>query len=372
MIPALSLDQDVIRFVVKACCVFAVVLWLQAAPSRAESYAPPLRSDLTKDCRVDLYDLAVLARRWLELDDVNNLVGLGLIDRADLALLAQQWLGPARGACNECTNWQVLHPEWIFCDDFEDNTPLNRQGRYFEYDRDGGDFIVAEGVGLNGSRGMRARFQPGEVSAGALHLAFGRVPDEYFDKRIRSGADFRDIYYRVYLRNQAGWTGSPAKLSRATVLASSNWSQAMIAHLWSSGNFLLIDPASGVDGSGNIVTTKYNDFDNLHWLGYQRGVTPLFAPQNADTWFCIEAHVRLNDPGQSNGVQEFWINGRLEARRTGLNFVGAYTDYGINAIFLENYWNAGSPKLQERYFDSFVVSTERIGCLCAVDPNSVR
>jgi len=174
----------------------------------------------------------------------------------------------------------------------------------------------------------------------------------------------------VYMRNQTGWTGSSAKLSRATVFAGSNWSQAMIAHLWSSGNYLLIDPASGVDDNGNVVTTKYNDFDNLHWLGNKRGVTPIFSPQNADRWFCIEAHVRLNDPGQSNGVQEFWIDGNLEARRTGLNFVDTYTDYGINAVFLENYWNAGSTKLQERYFDSFVISTRRIGCLYAVDPNS--
>jgi len=171
----------------------------------------------------------------------------------------------------------------------------------------------------------------------------------------------------MYLRNQAGWQGSPAKLSRAFIFAGSNWSQAMIAHLWSTGDYLLIDPASGVE-NGNVVTTRYNDFDHLHWLGHQKGVTPLFATDNADKWFCIEAHVRLNDPGQSNGVQEFWINGNLETRRTGLNFVDTYSDYGINAVYLENYWNAGSPKLQERYFDSFVVSTKRIGCLCATEP----
>lgn len=195
------------------------------------------------------------------------------------------------------------------------------------------------------------------------------MPGAYFDKGIRPGEDFRDIYYRVYVRNQAGWQGSPCKLSRATVFANANWSQAMIAHLWSSGDLLLIDPASGVDGTGHVVTKTYNDFDNLHWLGSKCGVTPVFAPRNADRWFCIEAHIRLNDPGQSNGVQEFWIDGHLEARRTDLNFVGTYTDYGINAIFLENYWNSGSPKLQERYFDSFVVSTRRIGCLCVAAPD---
>ncbi len=372
MIPVSVTKGGAVQLMVRACCVFVLGwgLWQRVALVRGELYAPPLLADLTRDCRVDLHDLTVLAERWLQIDDAANLAGSEQIDLADLAVLSQQWLTHVGGPCNECKDWQVPHPEWIFCDDFEDNTPLKRQGRYFEYDNDDGDFVIEDGVGLNGSRGMRARFQSGEVSAGALHLAFGRVPDAYFNKGIRPGEDFREIYYRVYMRNQAGWTGNPAKLSRATVLAGSNWSQAMIAHLWSSGNYLLVDPASGVDNNGNVVTTKYNDFDNLHWLGNKRGVTPIFSPQYADRWFCIEAHVRLNDPGQSNGVQEFWIDGNLEARRAGLNFVGTYADYGINAIFLENYWNSGSTKLQERYFDSFVVSTRRIGCLCVADPNS--
>lgn len=362
--------RDIVSFLMRAGGVLVLGLWLQVTLAQGASYAPPLPADLTKDCQVNLYDLALLAERWLENGDNENLAGSALIDLSDLAVLSQQWLTQVTGPCSECKDWQLLHPEWIFCDDFDDNTPLNRQGRYFEYDNDGGDFVVVDGVGLNGSGGMRACFQGGEVSAGALHLAFGRVPDSYFNKGIRPGEDFRDIYYRVYMRNQAGWQGSPAKLSRVTVFAGPNWSQAMIAHLWSSGDFLLIDPASGVGSNGKVVTTKYNDFDNLHWLGNRRGVTPIFAPQNADRWFCIEAHVRLNDPGQSNGVQEFWIDGHLEASRTDLNFVDTYTDYGINAVFLENYWNAGSSKVQERYFDSFIVSTRRIGCLCVADPNS--
>jgi hypothetical protein len=36
----------------------------------------------------------------------------------------------------------------------------------------------------------------------------------------------------------------------------------------------------------------------------------------------------------------------------------------INAVLFENYWNAGSPVTQERYFDNIVISTSRIGCGC--------
>lgn len=265
---------------------------------------------------------------------------------------------------NECENWQTEHPEWIFCDDFESGEPMVKQGRYFEYGDNGGDFVPVDSLGINGSIGMRTIFQQGEVGAGGMKLGFGRNPQEYMNKGIRNTEDFREVYYRMYLKNDPEWEGNPAKLSRATVFSSpSTWAQAMIAHLWSDGKYrLLLDPATGVNANGEVVTTKYNDFDKLKWLGNKSGVTPIFDG-NHDDWICIEHHVKLNDPGEKNGVQEFWINGNLEARLINLDFVGTYSAYAINAIFFENYWNSGSVKTQERYFDNIVVSTERIGCL---------
>lgn len=275
------------------------------------------------------------------------------------------FLTPAQAqVVNECENWQEKHPGWIFCDDFESGDPMVKQGRYFEYGNNGGDFIPVQGVGIGNSIGMRTIFQQGEVEAGGMKLGFGRNPVGYMNKGIRNTEDFREVYYRMYLKNDPDWEGNPAKLSRATVFTSASvWTQAMIAHLWSDGKYhLLLDPASGVNANGEIVTTKYNDFDNLKWLGNKSGVTTIFDG-NHDDWICIEHHVKLNDPGQKNGVQEFWIDGNLEARLINLDFVSTYNAYAINAIFFENYWNSGSVKLQERYFDNIVVSTERIGCL---------
>ncbi|MHC4394689.1 MAG: fibronectin type III domain-containing protein [Planctomycetota bacterium] len=270
----------------------------------------------------------------------------------------------------ECDNWQAVHPEWIFCDDFEDGTAFVRQGRYFEYGNDGGDFVPLDGVGLDSSTGMRVIFQSGEVSAGGFKLGFGRNPNGYMNKGIRNTEDFRDIYYRMYLKMEDGWVGSPGKLSRATSFSSStDWSQAMIAHLWSSGDYLLVDPVRCVDPATSLVKCiGYNDFAHMDWIGNQRGVTPIFDSLHDGIWYCVEAHVRLNDPGQANGIQEFWIDGNLEARRDGLDFVVSYTDYAINAIFFENYWNSGSPQVQERYFDNIVVSTQPIGSLEAAPP----
>lgn len=254
-------------------------------------------------------------------------------------------------------------PNIIWCDDFEESIPLARQGKYLEYDDNGGDFIVVNGAGRDGSRGMRARWQLGEVNAGSLRLAFGRNP--VADKGIRSSENFREVYYRMYVRTQAGWIGDPSKLSRATIFSASDWSQAMIAHLWSGdiAGYLGIDPVRCVNNAGEVVCNGWNDFAHMTWLGLSVGKTPIYDSAHDNSWYCVEAHVKLNDSGQSNGIQEFWIDGQLEARKENLNFVGSYSAYGINSISFENYWNAGSPQQQERYFDNIVVSTHPIGCL---------
>ena len=51
----------------------------------------------------------------------------------------------------------------------------------------------------------------------------------------------------------------------------------------------------------------------------------------------------------------------MDTFRDGLNWHSTWDAYGINAVFLENYWNSGSPVAQSRYFDDFVIATSRIG-----------
>ena len=264
---------------------------------------------------------------------------------------------------SECS---VPKTGWIWCDDFEQN----RLSSYFEYDSAGGNFVRAAGVGYAGSTGMRAHWNTAQQSAGSLHLAMGQTPDPYFRAVDAGTANYREVYWRMYVRDQAGWTGGGGdKLSRAIVFANSNWSEAAIAHVWSgtssgpNGNSLVIDPASGTDPSGNLLTTGYNDFTHLTWLGQGQTVTPIFDAAHVGQWYCVEAHAKLNTAGNSDGVFELWINGSLETQRTALNFLGSFSSYGINAVYFENYWNAGSVATQERYFDNIVVSTQRVGCL---------
>ena len=276
-----------------------------------------------------------------------------------------------RPVVHEC---DAAKPEWLFCDDFESN----RLDRYFEYKDPDSSFVRADSVGVLGSMGMRVRFKKGQVDAGSLKLAFGKTPSAYM-RAVDSGAtQYRGLYWRVYLRNDSSWIGGGGdKLSRAQVLVSPSWAQAMGAPVWSGGpsgagaNYLVIDPYSGTDVAGALKTTTYNDFPHLRWLGSVRSRTPIFDQAHVGKWYCVEAHVRLNDPGESNGVFELWIDDWLEAQHTGLNWLGDFSGYGLNSVFFENYWNAGSPVEQTRYMDNIVVSTKRIGCGRLTAPDSV-
>jgi len=255
-------------------------------------------------------------------------------------------------------------------------------GRYFEYTSPD-TFYRSAGDGINGSVGLRADFKTGAVNTGDIKVSLGRVPSAYHKSQGAFGEDLTEVYMRYYVRNDPDWEGPTGmKLSRITALHAT-WGQSMIAHTWSEGspNYLTIDPASGIDLYGRyagdtnaahrgdnltLKSTKYNDFANLKWLGIKQGITPLFDSDHVGEWYCVETHVKLNDPGEYNGVFELWIDDGLEAGSYNLNWIGSYEmgpgkGFGMNTFSLENVWNDGSPKAQSRYFDNLVIGRSKIG-----------
>ena len=223
---------------------------------------------------------------------------------------------------------------------------------------------IDERAGCGGAGGsMLCLYRKGERGTGNRKVFFGDSPT---GRVVRKGEVFDDVYWRVYVKHQPGWSGGgEAKLSRITSIVSTNWEQAMIGHVWSSGERLTLDPASGVR-DGRVVTTKYNDFANLHWLGNRPTARlPLSSSAESGWWCCVEARVKLNTPGRRDGLMQLWIDDRLESERSGLDWRGTYKNHGLNAVFLEAYWNEGSPVTQTRWLDNFVISTRPIGPVVA-------
>lgn len=240
----------------------------------------------------------------------------------------------------------------IWFDDFD--------GPLKNYTESSGDLDSETKFGPSG-KSMKCFYAESNRGVGNRKVFFGDSP---YGNVVKPGRKFDEIYWRIYVKHQAGWTGGgPAKMSRATSIVSPAWNQAMIAHVWSSGESLTLDPASGVPaGSDQVITTQYNDFDNLRWLG-NKPVSQMKISSTAESgwWVCVESRVRLNTPGKNDGENQLWIDGRLECERTGLDWIGSYTGHGINAVFLEAYWNSGSPVDQSRWYDNFAISTRRIG-----------
>jgi hypothetical protein len=252
-------------------------------------------------------------------------------------------------------------PGTIFCDDFEDTTtPLTT--KYTDYDSGGGRFVSTTSEAHGGTHAMSARYDPGIEQSGYLWYNFGRNPA---GSKTQTTTDYTDIYWRFWMKVQTGFQGNPMKTSRARVLARSDYTDAATGHVWDGSSLnLLLDPATGVASDGTtLMTSGYNDFAHYTWLGNADGSTQVYGSGNQGQWQCIEAHMKLNTPGQSDGVFEFWVDGNLDARRTALNWRGSYTAYGINHFALENWWSDGlAPKTEYRYFDDLIISTQRIGC----------
>jgi hypothetical protein len=261
---------------------------------------------------------------------------------------------------------QENDPATIWYDDFN--------GPDKSYPEASGALDRHESFGGAPGKSLACVYDKGSQGIGGRKIFFGDSP-AYGNKVVRKGEKFDAIYWRIYVKHQAGWAGAgEAKLSRATSLTNETWTQAMIAHVWSGpGDSLTLDPATGVRGD-QIVTTKYNDFANLHWLGNSPASTfPFSSATEAGWWVCVESYAKLNTPGKSDGLNQLWIDGHLEAERKNLDWRGNYTAHGINAVFLEAYWNQGSPVTQTRWLDNFVISTKPIGpVVCPANPVFIK
>lgn len=275
-----------------------------------------------------------------------------------------------------CPGTSVPNPAVLFCDAFDDGVPV--ADKWAEYHTGGGNFSPVAGEGVDGSTAMRVQYNAGEVELGWLSIGIGDLPAAYswFSTRVGQG-NVRELYWREYIRLDDGWDGIPFKQSRIRVLAEPNssedigpWRSAFQAHFWplhfsgpQDDGVLMFDNTRGVDGAGNVIDRGNNSGTSV-WLPRTVGSTLIYGDKpNGSDWMCIEAHIKLNDPGQSNGIEEFWLDGELQARRTDQNQIGTYTDFGINHIAFDNYWNGGSPQDNTLYRDNIVISTERIGCL---------
>ncbi len=227
----------------------------------------------------------------------------------------------------EGDNWRVNHPEWLWFDGFETKNDLT--ANYQDVSAKG--MSVAAGEAFEGTHALRQTYAQGQVDAGWII----RVKNDGFPDHL---------FTRWYHKFEAGFQGFPPKMARVRNRNRSMWSSRYAVNCWiESDGILALD----------VRATK-------GWLPIARSAFSFADPKNIGRWICFETEVKLNTPGKADGLYRLWADDSLLVERTNVDLRGNTTDK-INEVSLDCYWNGGSPKVQNRYYDNFVISTQRVG-----------
>ena len=183
-----------------------------------------------------------------------------------------------------------------------------------------------------------------------------------FKKRL--GYEPEEAYFRYYLRfaddwtprrggklpgfggtyGRAGWGGRP-------VDGTDGWSARGLFEGQKDGRTPIGFYCYHMDMKGVYGSNWVWDRDGLGFLENNR-------------WYCIEQDVKLNTPGQADGVLQGWVDGRLAFEKTDVRFRAVDT-LKIEAVWINVYlggtWTA--ERDHHLYLDEIVISKQPIGPL---------
>ncbi len=97
-----------------------------------------------------------------------------------------------------------------------------------------------------------------------------------------------------------------------------------------------------------------------HYWGNMFAPEEPFVPERG-RWYCYEVMIKLNTPGEHDGEQVFWVDGKEMFRQTGIRWRDTL-DLKLNMLMLEVYVHQ-SKKDNTCWFDDIVISREYIGPL---------
>ncbi len=250
-------------------------------------------------------------------------------------------------------------PDVLFADSFESR---HLDGRWKQ-----GAPAAFDIIDRDASNGFRP------VAGRALRIVIRRGQQLGLDLRYRFrdqlGSEPVEVYFRYYLRlaqswfraaeggklpglagtyGQAGWGGRPWHGHKGWSLRGSYGTPPPLGH-----------PAHGRLLLGTYAyhsrSTGYGE--GFGWLG--SAMAGLIEP---DRWYCIEQRVRLNTPGNDDGVLQVWIDGRPVLSRVDLRLRDV-DRLRIEEVWM-NFFHGGmlaAPADMHAYIDAVVVARRYIG-----------
>lgn len=249
---------------------------------------------------------------------------------------------------------------WVSCENFDaiDDAP----SQIAEWDAMGDGFgVEADAAGGAGDQALRITLQPGVMFGGWVSLRWGQGPD---GPGVDSpNDDFDEVWVRYTLRLDDDWPGwAIGDLGEVIAMNGSNWAIAAETAIRGDGNGRLHPLGWTCIFGGELACDGNNDWSGgLQLIWQASGASTIFGAAGAGNTLCVEAHMRLNTPGSSDGEAQIWIDGTMETSTTNVDFRGTWTDYGINALRFTNY-TSPPPSALDVWVDDVVVATERVGC----------
>lgn len=252
------------------------------------------------------------------------------------------------------------HPAVIFSETFE--SP-QWQNAWSDFDPSGHALPVETNAlqkfeRLDG-KSLQVTIKEGSTQGLNMHYRFARTGE----------AEPEEIYFRYYLRFGESW--DPAKEGGklpglAGTYGQAGWGgrKADGRNGWSArGSFFKISdqtsPASHLRGIGNYIyhadtPERYGEISG--W-----GLGPTGALEK-NRWYAVEQHVRLNRPGEHDGILRAWVDGQLAFERTSIRFRDI-RKLRIESLWMNVYHGGTRPAHQDLtlFIDNVVLAREYIG-----------
>lgn len=103
-----------------------------------------------------------------------------------------------------------------------------------------------------------------------------------------------------------------------------------------------------------VYEVNHSYFSQWRFFGLPQVATP--ATVRFGQWDKIKLYVRLNTPGQSNGIVRMWVNDQLKVQSESVNLREG-TAYGMNKLNLSSYATPGGAADGFQWWDSLLLST---------------
>jgi hypothetical protein len=183
------------------------------------------------------------------------------------------------------------------------------------------------------------------------------------------GGEPEEAYFRYHLRLSDNWNpvvdgGKMPGFAGTYGVAGWGSRRSDGTNGWSArGAFMRHDeqgtPASPWRAIGSYAYTASNMSNSGQTWGWNLGPTGRLT---RNRWYSVEQYLKLNTPGQTNGVLRAWIDGQLAFERTDLHWRDV-TSLKIESVWL-NVFHGGTARTDRDltlYMDNLIVARRYIG-----------